>query len=86
MKHLFLYVTQHINNHNFRGIVRTHSQNVNIQYLNDNPIDVEISNVRNNHPDLVNKVVNIVLNSENPVRGNLVGYVTEEADIIIFTT
>ena len=82
MRHLFLLVTQHVGQQNFRGIVRAHGQNVTIQYLNDNPINVEISNVINNHNQLVNKVVDIVLTCENPIRGNLVGYVTEEADII----
>lgn len=84
MKHLFLFVTQHLGQYNFQGIVRAHSQNVNIVYYNDNPISVKILNVTNNHQGLLNKVVDIVLTSENPIEGNLVGYVTEEVDIIQF--
>jgi hypothetical protein len=82
MKHLFLFITQHVENQNFQGVIRAHSQNANIVYYNDNPISVEILNVTNNQQGLINKVVDILLTSENPVEGNLVGYVTEEADII----
>lgn len=85
MKHLFLYLSQYIGNQNFQGIVRAHNQNVNIIYYNDNPISVKILNVVNNHQALVNKVVDIDLTSETPIEGNLIGYVTEEADIIIYT-
>ncbi|WP_066836709.1 hypothetical protein [Rufibacter ruber] len=85
MKHLFLFVTQYLGYQNFQGKVRAQSQNLNIQYLNDDPIHVEISNVINNQQGLIGKVVHIVITSENPVKGNLEGYITEEAEIIQFT-
>ncbi len=85
MRKLYIHLVQHVGNQMFSGIVKAHSFGVNINYLNDEPITIRITNVINNHQGLLNKVVDITLSSENPVEGNLTGYVTAEADIIQFT-
>lgn len=83
-RHLFILITEYSGGQDFKGIVKAHSLGVNIEYYNDTPISLKISNVVNNHSGLVYKVIDIVILTETPIRGNLIGYVTEEADIIQF--
>ena len=84
MNHLYLYVTEYLGQQKFKGIVRGHNRGLNIDYFNDNPIEVQILNISNNQNGLINKVVDLIIHSENPVIGNLDGYVTSEAAIIQF--
>jgi hypothetical protein len=84
MGHLYLYVTEYLEQQKFLGIVRAHNRGLNIAYFNDNPIEVQISNINNNPDGLINKVVDIIIQSENPIIGTLDGYVTGEASIIQF--
>jgi hypothetical protein len=84
MRTLYLDVTSYLGQQRFQGIVRGHSMDLNIDYQNSNLIDVEISNIVNNHSNLVGKVVDLIITTENPVKGKLAGYIIREASLIQF--
>ena len=80
MGELYFYVGKHLGDTNFQGVVRAHSIGLNIEYHNDEPIKVEITNI---NPAAANEIVGevVLLSVQNirPVKGVLKNIIKHEA-------
>jgi hypothetical protein len=81
MGELYFYVGKHLGGQLFMGKVRAHSIGLNIEYHNDNPIQVEITNINpNTANEIVGEVVLLAVKNTTPIiRGELKNIVKHEA-------
>ncbi|HXD93864.1 MAG TPA: hypothetical protein VNX01_11670 [Bacteroidia bacterium] len=80
MGELYFAISRHLGGQIFVGVVRAHSIGLNIEYHNDEPIQVEITNINpDTANDLVSQVVLLGVQSTRPVRGVLKNIIRHEA-------
>jgi hypothetical protein len=80
MGELYFFVGKHLGGQTFSGVVRAHSIGLNIEYHNEEPIQLEITNI---NPDpanhLVGEVVLLGVKNKKPLKAVLKSIVKHEA-------
>ena len=84
MKYIYCRIENYKGMQEYQVIIIGTSFDAEIEYYNDDLVNVKINNIQAKHSDLIGKVVQIKLTNNNPIEGNLIGVIEREAALIYF--